>query len=298
MARVSRLSLESLFDDSCGAAGRPANVREPAAHLKPSPRPKPRPAVARRSVPPQRGNMTKGCLQNIFPSGQDLVEVRKHSHCTARPLEKRRAPWGTAWPRDALGKRLAGLTAGGHTPAGLAAGRSAPPSPTRKRAATSEPFPTSGAIKVNTKRPLLEDLFGSETLAREDAACRTYAASSSAACGSAVNAQPVVQICGTGLSLAVSRRTEPQTALHELVGAASESEAEHCRRHPKLRSDCPRCRFINFGNAWKQGPGALTHAARGGREKIVWLAERPPEHGGFWALGCVLCAALLYRLSK
>ena len=38
--------------------------------------------------------------------------------------------------------------------------------------------------------------------------------------------------------------------------------------------------------------------ARGGREKIVWLTERPPEHGGLRALGCVMRAALLHRLVE
>ena len=282
MTSGSRSSLESLFADSCGEAERQCNFRKPAARLRPKPRPRPRLAAAHRSVPPQRRNMTKGTLENLFLAGQERVQVRKHSHRTASP-----AIQGATLRDQVFGKhratrchvrahKLAGLTAGmqkRHASAGLTKGRSAPPS-RKKRVATIEPFVTPRASTVNNrKRPLLEDVFSSKTLACEDVAC-----------------------CDGSSKLA--RRVTPRIELHKLVGLASESTVEHRRRHPKLRVDCPRCRFINMGNDWKHGPGTLTIVARGVRKKTVWLAERAPEHGGAWGLGCVMCAALLRRLVE
>ena len=122
----------------------------------------------------------------------------------------------------------------------------------------------------------LEDLHGSKTLCCDEIS-KLARKRASVACDSAKNANPVVQKVG-GLMSTV-RRAVPANALHELVGLASESKVEHRRRHPTMRSDCPRCPFNCYGNAWKHGQGSLSRTiAGGGRERIVWLAERPREH--------------------
>ena len=181
-----------------GEAERPCNFRKPPPRLMPLPRTSPRPAAAHQSAPPRRGNMTSGSVQNLFPSGQELAEVRKHSHRTASP-----AIQGATRRDQVFGKRRdtrchdrahnpAGLTAGGHASAGLTKGRSAPPS-RKKRVATIEPFVTPRASTVNNrKRPLLEDLFSSETRACEDVACcdeisKPARKRASVACGSAIS---------------------------------------------------------------------------------------------------------------
>ena len=199
-----RPSFASLCPDDCG---------QPVARLI-RPRPKPRPAAAHRSAPPQR-------RKNLSRSGQESMQVPKHSHRTGPPIRDKVFATCRATRCHDRAHNLAGLTAGGHASAGLTKGRSAPPS-RKKRVATIEPFVTPRASTVNNrKRPLLEDVFSSKTLACEDAAC-----------------------CDGSSKLA--RRVTPRIELYKLVGLASESTVEHRRRHPKLRVDCPRCRFINM----------------------------------------------------
>ena len=44
--------------------------------------------------------------------------------------------------------------------------------------------------------------------------------------------------------------------------------------------------------------GSFGHDARGRRERVVWFSERPARLGGEWAVGCLICAAMLWRLSS
>ena len=72
----------------------------------------------------------------------------------------------------------------------------------------------------------------------------------------------------------------------EVVGRIFESDAEHLRRHPvseaRWLKDCARCRYL-------RGKVDFIGLARFGSHSF--LAPRPLYLGGFWALGCALCAA-------
>ena len=289
MARASRPSLEALFADSYGSTARSAKSGWAFARAKSHRRPRRCSADIRHSTPPHSRKILETSLETLFPAA---------------------APAGFT-AKIAQGARAAKVCAKrsrshdrGRSPAALNSRSSAPLSSKRKLEAT-----TALTSTINRKRPLLDNFFGSDAsscqelgsgdkIAKPEAKHpRNKSTSATVACGTAVNAQPVVQISGLQVMLGETRQ-EPETALRKLVGLARESEAEHRQTHPKPRFDCPRCRFIVFGNAWKQGPAALTHAAHGKRERVAWLAERPPEYGGDWALGCALCAALQYRLWK
>ena len=65
---------------------------------------------------------------------------------------------------------------------------------------------------------------------------------------------------------------------HDLVGPVTESKAEHLRRHSGFHAKCPRCRFYRSGGRW--------HTVYG-----TWVAEKPLHLGGYWALGCRICAS-------
>ena len=73
-----------------------------------------------------------------------------------------------------------------------------------------------------------------------------------------------------------------------LVGSVFETDAEHSRRHPAAESKwakkCVRCAFM------KRKIALLSYARSG---QVSWLVPRPVSMGGFWALGCCLCAATL-----
>ena len=194
--------------------------------------------------------------------------------------------------------RRAGLTAA--RPAGLRAGKRALHSRKRKHVTMIKDVGTSGVSAAKKKRALLDDLFVDESYRCNDvASCksipkrRTKHSRKGSGRASVVDMQRVAKRSRLGRSSTVGLN-----AVCELVGEANESEADHRRRHPRLRNDCPRCRFIFFRSGWKCGPGALTRTARGKLEITSWLAERPPERGGSWGVGCVLCSAFHRRLVK
>ncbi len=86
----------------------------------------------------------------------------------------------------------------------------------------------------------------------------------------------------------------------ELVGLATETKAEHARRHSPAVASCPRCLFMRRRQQWLEKYGSTCTTAggirRGRGERIVWIAERPPHWGGPWAIGCLVCAQALLRL--
>ena len=257
MARASRPSLEALFADSYGSTARSAKSGWAFARAKSHRRPRRCSANIRHSTPPHSRKILETSLETLFPAA---------------------APAGFT-AKIAQGARAAKVCAKrsrshdrGHSPAALNSRSSAPLSSKRKLEAT-----TALTSTINRKRPLLDNFFGSDAsscqelgsgdkIAKPEAKHpRNKSTSATVARGTAVSAQPVVQISGLQVMLGETRQ-EPETALRKLVGLARESEAEHRQTHPKPRFDCPRCRFIVFGNAWKQGPAALTHAAHGKRE--------------------------------
>ena len=65
----------------------------------------------------------------------------------------------------------------------------------------------------------------------------------------------------------------------KFVGSVHETTACHRKRHsecPKDAEKCIRCRFAANIHAWKKA--------------MPWLAEKPSYQGGFWRLGCDVCA--------
>jgi hypothetical protein len=40
-----------------------------------------------------------------------------------------------------------------------------------------------------------------------------------------------------------------------LIGDVAESDAQHRKRHPIIRSDCPRCQYMKYGPQWENITG-------------------------------------------
>jgi len=75
-----------------------------------------------------------------------------------------------------------------------------------------------------------------------------------------------------------------------LIGDVAESDAQHRKRHPIIRSDCPRCQYMKYGPQWEKHYGSYRSEAHGKRSATVWLTPRPARLGGSWGLGCTFCA--------
>ena len=63
------------------------------------------------------------------------------------------------------------------------------------------------------------------------------------------------------------------------VGSVHETAAGHWQRHresPKDAEKCMRCMFARHKDAWKK--------------EMPWLSEKPAFQGGYWRLGCDVCA--------
>ena len=83
--------------------------------------------------------------------------------------------------------------------------------------------------------------------------------------------------------------------VHEsLLGAASETDAQHRRRHPQLKRDCARCVYLEL-RPQLLDYGSYHRERLGRRDKTTWLAQRPGHLGGVWALGCVFCSHYMQR---
>ena len=78
------------------------------------------------------------------------------------------------------------------------------------------------------------------------------------------------------------------------IGFASETREQHLRRHGGGLRSCARCNYYLQGPAWIATYGSCA-APSGPRRREVWLAERPAQLGGTWALGCKFCAAFEYK---
>ena len=75
-----------------------------------------------------------------------------------------------------------------------------------------------------------------------------------------------------------------------IVGKVAETDAQHRKRHPRFRSDCPRCQYLKYGPQWEKHYGSYRSEVQGQRAATVWLAPRPTHFGGSWALGCTFCS--------
>ena len=89
-----------------------------------------------------------------------------------------------------------------------------------------------------------------------------------------------------------------ETTSISVVGCAAETEVEHRARHSHQPLSCARCKCARYRDAWLMKYGSFGHDARGRRERVVWFSERPARLGGEWAVGCLICAAMLHRLSS
>ena len=70
----------------------------------------------------------------------------------------------------------------------------------------------------------------------------------------------------------------------------------HSKDHPKFRPDCAQCVYNRRRPYWDNGPVCSHSQAREGLPgRLTWLAERPREWGGPWAVGCTLCSAFMVR---
>ena len=80
------------------------------------------------------------------------------------------------------------------------------------------------------------------------------------------------------------------TSPADIIGDVTETDAQHRKRHPSIRSDCPRCQHLRYGPKWEKHYGSHRSEADGKRTATVWLAPRPRRLGGLWGLGCIFCA--------
>ena len=83
----------------------------------------------------------------------------------------------------------------------------------------------------------------------------------------------------------------------DMVGAVSESLADHILRHPHPLPECARCQWIKWGSSWQEKQGSHRVDRAGKLERIQWVAERATCRGGAWALGCTVCAHAKQRLQ-
>lgn len=97
---------------------------------------------------------------------------------------------------------------------------------------------------------------------------------------------------GGVLKLKWKRR--PRERAQSCVGLVSETKEQHLARHNGGLHTCPRCRWHKWGATWVATYGSF-ESITGPREKVIWLAERPPRWGGHWGLGCAVCAGTLHR---
>ena len=96
-----------------------------------------------------------------------------------------------------------------------------------------------------------------------------------------------------------TRRSESATT-GDLVGPVAESKADHLRRHSGFDAKCPRCRFYKFGGRWHTAYGTIDDPrcrakSRSQAAVVEWLAEKPVHLGGYWAVGCRICASECMR---
>lgn len=74
------------------------------------------------------------------------------------------------------------------------------------------------------------------------------------------------------------------------VGAVTETDAQHRKRHPEAQPDCPRCMYLQWRPHWEKHYGSHRSEVCSQKVATVWLAPRPARLGGFWAIGCCFCA--------
>ena len=86
--------------------------------------------------------------------------------------------------------------------------------------------------------------------------------------------------------------------VEEPVGAATETHAEHRRRHPALVPGCSRCVYTQLRGSLCSTYGSHRHEVAGKVVKTVWLSERPAKLGGRWGIGCVFCATLAEKRPR
>ena len=82
----------------------------------------------------------------------------------------------------------------------------------------------------------------------------------------------------------------PPPAPVGIVGQVTETDARHRKRHPRIRSDCPRCQYMQYGPQWEKHYGCHRSDTSGKRSGTVWLQTRPCRLGGLWGLGCTFCS--------
>ena len=82
------------------------------------------------------------------------------------------------------------------------------------------------------------------------------------------------------------------------MGAATETHAEHRRRHPALVPGCSRCVYTQLRGSLCRAYGSHRHEVAGKVVKTVWLSERPVKLGGRWGIGCVFCATLAEKRPR
>jgi hypothetical protein len=82
------------------------------------------------------------------------------------------------------------------------------------------------------------------------------------------------------------------------VGLASETEAQHRRRHDPPLKNCARCVFIGARSCLEKSYGAHTNEVHGARLRTQWLTQRPARLGGSWGIGCVFCSAHAQKAAE
>ena len=138
--------------------------------------------------------------------------------------------------------------------------------------------------------------------------CRPQPPVVSRSCGVSASTKPIEQrawpsssghgqrsrSCGVSASTSSSgsapSRSFGESAPEGLVGNVSETDAQHRKRHPSFRPDCPRCQYLRYRPSWEKHYGSYRSEAQGTRSATIWLAARPARLGGTWGLGCAFCA--------
>ena len=182
--------------------------------------------------------------------------------------------WGGSCPVYLLADRCSGQTGTGQTGATILSSESAQAWDVLERFAWTVLL---GMVRLHSA-PCLRTLALRHCGVAESRSCGAAPSRRSGATRSSSHAPS--KRCG------VAGSTSPA----DIIGDVTETDAQHRKRHPSIRSDCPRCQHLQYGPKWEKHYGSHRSEADGKRTATVWLAPRPRRLGGLWGLGCIFCA--------
>ena len=129
-----------------------------------------------------------------------------------------------------------------------------------------------GAESATQIQPKMSEFFGGEAPVHFDVSCGVGERCSKKRRAGEEREYPKATKCKTTAA-------EKRSLADVLVGSVHETAAGHWQRHrdsPKDADKCVRCMFARHKDDWKKG--------------MPWLSEKPAFQGGYWRLGCDVCA--------